>query len=97
MLWASVGFSAAVVGEGRPGAREEVFKLVDEYYNNDDEMINMVSDVIKLAIDSAATEDVISGSDNDAIVCDSKSPIVHYCWSGGEVIIDKLKSKNTCP
>jgi hypothetical protein len=63
----------------------------NEYYNNDDEVIDMVHSVLKLALDSAATKDVINEDDDDATVSDCKP--VRVDTAGGEIVVNKSMSK----
>ena len=63
----------------------------DEYYNNADDMISMVNSVIKLALDSAATDDMINEDDEDVIKVDGKP--IRVDTAGGEVISNKRIDK----
>ena len=62
-----------------------------EFYNNDDDY-DTVMNVIKLVLDSAATDDVMSKNDNDAVKEDVDDEI-KVDTAGGLVTIRELMSK----
>ena len=89
----------AVAGVGRRGARAEVFNtnIINDdpgdeddisFYNNDDDY-DTVMNVIKLVMDSAATDDVMSKNDDNAIK-ESIDDDIKVDTAGGLVTIREL-------